>query len=152
MHGSVCNLGNPVTEFPNIEPQIPSSLKFVISNIRHIVPTQLSNDNCLAWHIQILKLFSANGFVQYLDGTLTPPTRLHIGTSGLSENNPTYNHWLLIDQILAAPSASPSQQSSSHTFFISSQAEKFGSVWNVCCKHPTNPKYYSSRTNFITSL
>ncbi|KAL0913984.1 hypothetical protein M5K25_017479 [Dendrobium thyrsiflorum] len=42
------------------DPQIPSSLKFVISNIKVIVPTPLSNNTYSAWKSQILKLFSAN--------------------------------------------------------------------------------------------
>ncbi|XP_020688969.1 uncharacterized protein LOC110104283 [Dendrobium catenatum] len=46
---------------------ISPSLKFVISNLKTLVPHQLSTDNYPIWRSQILKLLRANGFATFLE-------------------------------------------------------------------------------------
>ncbi|KAI0498170.1 hypothetical protein KFK09_021411 [Dendrobium nobile] len=50
--------------------QISQSLKFVVSNLKTLVPNQLSSENYPLWRHQILKLLRANDF----DHFLAPPT------------------------------------------------------------------------------
>ncbi|KAL0928192.1 hypothetical protein M5K25_000062 [Dendrobium thyrsiflorum] len=80
---------------------VPASLKFLISNIKNIVPTQLSSDNYAIWRSRVLKLLRANGFSLFLEATAEPPSRLMQTPDGLTVTNPKYNQWLLIDQNLA---------------------------------------------------
>ncbi|XP_020699218.1 uncharacterized protein LOC110111612 [Dendrobium catenatum] len=48
-------------------PTISPSLKFVISNLKFLVPHALTPDNFSIWSTQIAKLFRANGFAHFLD-------------------------------------------------------------------------------------
>ncbi|PKU80787.1 Retrovirus-related Pol polyprotein from transposon TNT 1-94 [Dendrobium catenatum] len=81
---------------------IPSSLKFVVSNLKHIVPTQLVSDNYPLWKSQILKIFKANGFDKFLDSTIPPPDPVIHPADGSNANNNAGSKWILIDQNLAA--------------------------------------------------
>ncbi|KAI0507419.1 hypothetical protein KFK09_013544 [Dendrobium nobile] len=81
---------------------IPSSLKFLISNIKTIVPIQLSNDNYATWRSQIWKLFRANNYSSFLDQTTVIPSRTIIDSTGTSIINEAYCRWVLADQNLAA--------------------------------------------------
>ncbi|KAI0511154.1 hypothetical protein KFK09_011778 [Dendrobium nobile] len=47
-------------------PVISKSLKFVISNLKFLVPHSLTADNFPIWSSQIAKLFKANGFAAFL--------------------------------------------------------------------------------------
>lgn len=46
------------------EIMIPSSMKFLIANVKNIVSTELTSDNYATWRYQILKLFRANRFLR----------------------------------------------------------------------------------------
>ncbi|KAL0918373.1 hypothetical protein M5K25_010377 [Dendrobium thyrsiflorum] len=81
---------------------IPAALKFVISNIKIIVPTQLSPDNYSIWRSQVLKLLTANGFYDFLLPSASPPTQYLTLSDGAQEPNPKYHEWVLVDQNLAA--------------------------------------------------
>ncbi|XP_020690808.1 uncharacterized protein LOC110105589 [Dendrobium catenatum] len=48
-------------------PVISPSLKFVIFNLKFLVPHSLTPDNFSIWSTQITKLFKANGFAEFLD-------------------------------------------------------------------------------------
>ncbi|XP_028547680.1 uncharacterized protein LOC114578566 [Dendrobium catenatum] len=48
-------------------PAISPSLKFVISNMKFLVPHALSPENFPIWSTQIAKLFKANGFAAFLE-------------------------------------------------------------------------------------
>ncbi|PKU69741.1 Retrovirus-related Pol polyprotein from transposon TNT 1-94 [Dendrobium catenatum] len=90
---------------------IPSSLKFVMSNLKNIVPTQLSPENYSLWRSQIVKLLRANGFEQFLDPAFSPPDK-QIRTSDESfVPNPKYTQWIHMDQNLAAAMCSTISQS-----------------------------------------
>ncbi|KAI0500179.1 hypothetical protein KFK09_018388 [Dendrobium nobile] len=71
---------------------IPAPLKFLMSNIKQIVTTQLSNDNYAIWKVQTLKLFSANGFDGYLTRAQQQPPPF----------NADHRLWKLVDQNLAS--------------------------------------------------
>ncbi|KAI0523208.1 hypothetical protein KFK09_005602 [Dendrobium nobile] len=48
---------------------IPPALKFVISNLKLLVPHALTPDNFPIWSTQIAKLFKVNGFASFLDSS-----------------------------------------------------------------------------------
>lgn len=54
---------------------IPSQLKFLISNIKNFIISQLTTKNHLAKRAHILKVFRANSFEGYLDGTISKPNK-----------------------------------------------------------------------------
>ncbi|KAL0915712.1 hypothetical protein M5K25_013164 [Dendrobium thyrsiflorum] len=87
---------------------IPSSLKFLISNIKTIVPIQLSNENYSTWRSQILKLFRANNYAAFLDKSTPVPPRLILNTTGISRPNMAYSRWMLVDHNLIAAICSTS--------------------------------------------
>ncbi|XP_020699694.1 uncharacterized protein LOC110111964 [Dendrobium catenatum] len=53
---------------------IPAPLKFLVSNIKNLVPHPLTSDNYAIWWMQILQQFSANGYAGHLNGATTSPT------------------------------------------------------------------------------
>ncbi|XP_028548927.1 uncharacterized protein LOC114579191 [Dendrobium catenatum] len=55
-----------------LAPAIPPSLKFVISNLKFLVPHALSPENFPIWSTQIAKLFKANGFAAFLESKSAP--------------------------------------------------------------------------------
>ncbi|KAI0498029.1 hypothetical protein KFK09_021270 [Dendrobium nobile] len=70
---------------------IPPHLKFLISNIKNLVPTSLTTDNYSIWRLQLLQHFCANGFEEHLTGqTLCPP----------ESDEPARSRWTLIDRNL----------------------------------------------------
>ncbi|KAI0510267.1 hypothetical protein KFK09_010868 [Dendrobium nobile] len=81
---------------------ISSSLNFLVSNLKNLVPTQLSSDNYSLWKSQIIKIFKANGFSQFLDSSVPPPPKFLSHSTGSNNANPAYDKWFLTDQHLAA--------------------------------------------------
>ncbi|KAI0498246.1 hypothetical protein KFK09_021487 [Dendrobium nobile] len=81
---------------------IPQQLKFFMANVKTMVTVQLTTENHLIWKSQLLKLFTANNFDGYLDGTIVPPAKQIVDSNGQSKTNPLYSTWLLIDQHLAS--------------------------------------------------
>ncbi|KAH0451704.1 hypothetical protein IEQ34_019003 [Dendrobium chrysotoxum] len=51
-----------------IETPIPSSLKFIVSNIKNVIHTQLLPDNYPTWQTQVHKMFLANSFAGFTTG------------------------------------------------------------------------------------
>ncbi|KAI0496002.1 hypothetical protein KFK09_022309 [Dendrobium nobile] len=82
---------NPTENSP-----ISHSLKFVVSNLKTLVPHQLSPDNYPIWHHQILKLLRANDFEQFL----APPT--HSGNVSDPDIDSVIKNWKITDQNLQA--------------------------------------------------
>ncbi|PKU87215.1 Retrovirus-related Pol polyprotein from transposon TNT 1-94 [Dendrobium catenatum] len=84
---------------------IPASLKFVVSNIKSIVSTELNQDNYAVWRSQILKIFSANGFAKFLDSSLCSSSTASSSSSHSAESNQSTiqsAQWKLMDQNLSA--------------------------------------------------
>ncbi|PKU68164.1 Retrovirus-related Pol polyprotein from transposon TNT 1-94 [Dendrobium catenatum] len=73
-------------------PVISQYLKFVISNLKFLVPHSLTADNFPIWSSQIAKLFKANGFAAFLEA--------RSATENLDPNQDTHQ-WTVIDQNLA---------------------------------------------------
>ncbi|KAI0492831.1 hypothetical protein KFK09_027107 [Dendrobium nobile] len=71
---------------------ISSSLKFVISNLKFLVPHALTPDNFPIWSTQIAKLFRANGFTAFLDPK---------NSSENADPNIDTRSWMVTDQNLA---------------------------------------------------
>ncbi|KAI0489126.1 hypothetical protein KFK09_028968 [Dendrobium nobile] len=81
---------------------LSSTLKFVVSNLKSIVQTQLTSENYSIWRSQISKVFCANGFDLFLNPTKPKPTRFITQNDGSSLYNPDFSHWNLTDQNLSA--------------------------------------------------
>ncbi|XP_020703140.1 uncharacterized protein LOC110114560 [Dendrobium catenatum] len=82
---------NPTENSP-----ISHSLKFVVSNLKTLVPHQLSPDNYPIWRHQILKLLRANDFEQFL----APPT--HSGNVSDPDIDSVIKNWKITDENLQA--------------------------------------------------
>ncbi|KAI0520283.1 hypothetical protein KFK09_007754 [Dendrobium nobile] len=75
---------------------ISHSLNFVVSNLKTLVPNQLSTDNYPIWRHQILKLLRANDFEQFL----ALPN--HSGDSSDPSTASLIKNWRITDQNLQA--------------------------------------------------
>ncbi|PKU84061.1 Retrovirus-related Pol polyprotein from transposon TNT 1-94 [Dendrobium catenatum] len=85
-------LSSTSTEISPISP----SLKFIVSNLKTLVPNQLSSDNYPIWRHQIIKLLRANDF----DNFLAPPDPpLDPSDSSAAASIKT---WRIVDQNLQA--------------------------------------------------
>ncbi|XP_020687690.1 uncharacterized protein LOC110103360 [Dendrobium catenatum] len=73
------------------KPIIPAPLKFLISNIKTLLPHPLTPDNYAIWRIEILQQFMATGYVGHLNGTIQPPQ---------DPTSPAHGTWMLIDSTL----------------------------------------------------
>ncbi|PKU66916.1 Retrovirus-related Pol polyprotein from transposon TNT 1-94 [Dendrobium catenatum] len=73
------------------EPQIPATLKFIISNLKNIIPHHLTPENYPIWRMQLFQHLSANGYADHLTGKSTPPSDL---------DSPEYARWSLVDNNL----------------------------------------------------
>ncbi|XP_020689835.1 uncharacterized protein LOC110104890 [Dendrobium catenatum] len=63
---------------PDSDPIIPVHLKFLISNIKNLVPTILTSENYSIWWLQLHQHFVANGYDGHLSGaTICPPDSQH---------------------------------------------------------------------------
>ncbi|KAI0511944.1 hypothetical protein KFK09_012578 [Dendrobium nobile] len=73
-------------------------LKFLMSHIKGVISLTLTAENFPLWRSQVFKLFKANGFEGFLDGSCTCPSSLH----PTSANEISAQTWNLLDQNLAA--------------------------------------------------
>ncbi|PKU76535.1 Retrovirus-related Pol polyprotein from transposon TNT 1-94 [Dendrobium catenatum] len=72
---------------------IPVHLKFLISNIKNLVPTLLTSENYSIWRLQLYQHFAANGYEGHLSGiSLCPPDSAVLDQS----------RWRLIDRNLVS--------------------------------------------------
>ncbi|KAI0488556.1 hypothetical protein KFK09_028392 [Dendrobium nobile] len=67
---------------------IPASIKFLISNIKNLIPHPLTVDNYAIWRIQIIQHFTANGYEGHLTGKATPPS---------TEASQEHHRWHVVD-------------------------------------------------------
>ncbi|XP_020675498.1 uncharacterized protein LOC110094576 [Dendrobium catenatum] len=79
---------------------ISASLKFVVSNLRTLVPTQLNTDNYAIWKNQIVKLLRANGFEHFPEPSCTSSATQD--PSQAATNGSSTALWLLTDRNLSA--------------------------------------------------
>ncbi|KAI0488330.1 hypothetical protein KFK09_028159 [Dendrobium nobile] len=70
---------------------IPAPLKFLISNIKNLIPYPLTIDNYAIWRIQVLQQVSANNYACHLTGTTPKPS---------DNSSQNYNDWMLVDSNL----------------------------------------------------
>ncbi|KAI0502574.1 hypothetical protein KFK09_017528 [Dendrobium nobile] len=120
---------------------IPAALKFLISNIKHIVPHPLSADNYPIWRFQLLHHFTANGFAGFLSGDISHPA-----DSATEE----YHKWCLIDRNLTSASFPPYHRPYFHTSYPPPLPTTSGPFLNVRCNRQIALKLYNSRTNSTT--
>lgn len=124
---------------------IPPSLKFLMANIRSVINIQLSTENYPLWRSQIWKLFLANEFDRFLDGSTIKPVRQSISPDGIVIPNPNYNIWNLIDQNLAATLYSP-------MFFVWILVLKFEKPLRNIFNLQIDLEFYKLKMSFTTSL
>ncbi|PKU65158.1 Retrovirus-related Pol polyprotein from transposon TNT 1-94 [Dendrobium catenatum] len=79
------------------KPLLYPALKFIISNLKCLVPHPLSMDNYPIWRNQILKLLKANGFESFLEAP--PASTINQDSENLDSDS---NKWILTDRNLAA--------------------------------------------------
>ncbi|PKU83150.1 Retrovirus-related Pol polyprotein from transposon TNT 1-94 [Dendrobium catenatum] len=72
---------------------IPPHLKFLISNIKNLVPTQLTSENYSIWRLQLFQHVSTNGYGDYLSRLATCPPEADADD---------HARWKLIDQNLVS--------------------------------------------------
>ncbi|PKU82500.1 hypothetical protein MA16_Dca005505 [Dendrobium catenatum] len=75
---------------PN-EPVIPASLKFLVTNIKNLLPHPLTTENYPIWRTQILQQFTATGYLSYLTGDNPSPP---------ADQPAAHAAWKLIDSTL----------------------------------------------------
>ncbi|PKU85121.1 Retrovirus-related Pol polyprotein from transposon TNT 1-94 [Dendrobium catenatum] len=72
---------------------IPAPLKFLISNTKNLVSTQLTTENYAIWRLQVQQHFIANGFGDHLTGLAVRPSE---------SSKKEHNLWNLIDRNLVS--------------------------------------------------
>ena len=50
---------------------LPSALAFLVSNFHSLVNIKLDGSNYMLWRIQVESVMEANGFIGYLDGSIS---------------------------------------------------------------------------------
>ncbi|KAI0497455.1 hypothetical protein KFK09_020682 [Dendrobium nobile] len=70
---------------------IPPPLKFLVSNIKNLVPHSLTTETYPIWRIQLLQQFTANGYAGHLTGTVQTPADV---------TSADYTRWQVIDNNL----------------------------------------------------
>ncbi|KAG5553956.1 hypothetical protein RHGRI_011728 [Rhododendron griersonianum] len=69
--------------------QLPPSLAFMVSNFHSLKKKKLDGTNYLLWRIQVENVMMANGYYEYLEGTVEcPPSRVS-NTEGVESVNVT---------------------------------------------------------------
>lgn len=82
---------------------ISPQLKFLIHNIKNLVPNTLTADNFPLWRSQVDKVFSAHGFKGFLTGTSARPSPdADSASSAATTSSVQSDAWKLTDQHLAA--------------------------------------------------
>ncbi|PKU73330.1 Retrovirus-related Pol polyprotein from transposon TNT 1-94 [Dendrobium catenatum] len=79
---------------------IPPQLKFLITQIKILVSNPLTSENYPLWKSQVEKIFSANGFMGFLDGSIKCP--LTASDIPHPDRESPYQVWSLLDQNLAS--------------------------------------------------
>lgn len=80
---------------------IPSQLKFPMNNLKIIINNSLNVDNFPLWKSQVSKLFSINGFLNFLDGSTQNTSKHMLNDASEIIFNLEYKIWMLTDQNLA---------------------------------------------------
>ncbi|KAI8532776.1 hypothetical protein RHMOL_Rhmol11G0240600 [Rhododendron molle] len=89
---------------------LPPSLAFLVSNFHSLVNIKLDGTNYLLWRIQVENVVEANGFYEYLDGSVPPPPSQIRDAQGALTLNPAFTLWRLMDsQLRSCLTASLSQ-------------------------------------------
>lgn len=81
---------------------ISLQLKFLMSNMKLIITTQLISNNHVIWKSHIVKLFTVNEFDNYFNGGKLKRAKHVVNELGVGTSNLNYNMWMLIDQNLVA--------------------------------------------------
>lgn len=86
---------------------LPPALAFLVSNCHSLVNIKLDSGNYLLWRTQVMNALRANGYLGYLDGSITPPVGTILDSSNDRVTNPEFTLWTLIDnQLLSCLTAS----------------------------------------------
>lgn len=99
---SSSQLGEQPEQVTQEEVTIRSSLKFIVGNLKNIIPIPLSADNYHLWWSQITKLLWANKFEKIIDPSIPAPPCFLTQSNGSTTPNALYDQCLLTNQNLAA--------------------------------------------------
>ncbi|KAL0918376.1 hypothetical protein M5K25_010380 [Dendrobium thyrsiflorum] len=107
---------------------VPAPLKFLISNLKNLVPTQLTVDTDAIWRLQLLQHFTANGFAGHLTGETPCP---------LDSSHPDFNLRRLVDRnLISALLSTISPPPPILPYMLSSPTAH--DVWAILEKQPTS--------------
>lgn len=108
---------------------LPPSLAFLVSNFHALVNVKLDGGNYLLWRIQVKNVMRANGYFDYLEGTVEiPPLQIRNSEDVLGPNS-AYILWKLIDsQLLSCLTASLSQTTLPYVLGLTSAQQVWESL------------------------
>lgn len=76
---------------------LPPALAFLVSNFHSLVNIKLDSGNYLLWRTQVMNALCANGYLGYLDGSVTPPVATILDSSNARVTNYEYTLNLELD-------------------------------------------------------
>ncbi|KAG5529812.1 hypothetical protein RHGRI_030253 [Rhododendron griersonianum] len=110
---------------------LPPSLAFLVSNFHALVNVKLDGGNYLLWRIQVENVMRANGYFDYLEGTVECPPAQIQNTAGVLGPNSAHTLWKLIDsQLLSCLTASLSQTTLPYVLGLTSTQRVWESLSN----------------------
>ncbi|KAE9452858.1 hypothetical protein C3L33_15238, partial [Rhododendron williamsianum] len=110
---------------------LPPSLVFMVTNFHSFVNIKLDSTNYLLWRIQVENIMQANGFFEYLDGSIPCPDPQIRATDETLTPNPAFALWKLIDtQLLSCLTASLSPTTLPYILGLHHAHEVWGSLSN----------------------
>lgn len=108
---------------------LPASLAFLVSNFHALVNVKLDGGNYLLWRIQVENVMRANGYFEYLDGTVESPPLQIRNVEGVLGPNSAYTLWKLIDsQLFSCLTASLSQTTLPYVLGLTSAQQVWESL------------------------
>lgn len=108
---------------------MPPALAFLVANFHSLVTIKLDTgtDNYLLWKTQVVNATRANGFLQYIDGSVVCPPKEIMNSSNTLVTNDAYLKWILIDnQLLSCLTSSLSASTLSLVMGLEHSSE----VWS----------------------
>lgn len=108
---------------------MPPALAFLVANFHSLVTIKLDTgtDNYLLWKTQVVNATRANGFLQYIDGSVVCPPKEIMNSSNTLVTNDAYLKWKLIDnQLLSCLTSSLSASTLSLVMGLEHSSE----VWS----------------------
>lgn len=106
---------------------MPAALAFLVSNFHSLVTIKLNAENFLLWKTQVLNALRANGFIEYVRGTVgPPPSQIRDSSNNLVTHHAFLTWTLIYNQLLSCLTTTLS----STTMPLVLGLEHASDVWN----------------------